>query len=114
MAVVVLPTPPFWLAMARMRQALAGTGEAFELEDAAARVAEAGGDVARETPGLARIGDLALDAFTFEEQADSALDEIGPRERKQAAERGDGAGGDDVGLQRQLLGAGGVHFRRQA
>src|SRR5580692_8866826 len=100
MAVVVLPTPPFWLAMARMRQALAGTGEALQLEDAAARVAEAGRDVARETPSLARLGDLRLDPLALEEQANGALGEVGKRKAEQTAERGHGAGGDDVGLQR--------------
>src|SRR5580700_10735038 len=72
-AVVVLPTPPFWLAMARTRVALAGTAEAFHFQDAALGVAEAGNDLARETPGRPRVGDLGLGPAALLEQADRAF-----------------------------------------
>src|ERR1700733_14573940 len=76
-AVVVLPTPPFWLAMARMRVGLPGTGEPFHFQNAALRVAEAGNSVAREPPGPPRLGDLRVNAASLEEETDSAAVQVG-------------------------------------
>src|SRR6185437_13000769 len=67
MAVVVLPTPPFWLAMARMRVAL-GTRELLHLEDASAGITAAETHIVRESPGFARLGDFRLDAFALQEE----------------------------------------------
>src|ERR1700743_1485243 len=106
MAVVVLPTPPFWVSMARMRQALAGTGEPLHLEYATARIAAAWNHVAGETPSLARLVDLGRHAFALQEQALAAAGKAGAREAEQPGQRRDGAGGDDVGLDGGVLGAG--------
>src|SRR5271169_4646789 len=73
MAVVVLPTPPFWLAIASTRQSLsavagsADTGEVRDPQDAALGVAETGRDGEAEAPNLPRLGDLRLSAPTFGE-----------------------------------------------
>src|SRR5476651_486143 len=103
-AVVVLPTPPFWLAMARTRVGLPGTAEPFHFEDPALGVAEAGDGAAGEAPGLAGVGDLGLGAAALEEEADGAAGEVGPREAQQPSQRRDGAGRDYIGLERKVLG----------
>src|SRR6516225_2039071 len=77
MAVVVLPTPPFWLAMAMTREGLgsagkrsADMGEPRDLEDAPRRVALAGQDLKRKSPGLARLRDLGFGAAPLQKEAD--------------------------------------------
>src|ERR1700710_1526533 len=73
MAVVVLPTPPFWLAMVRTRRdgSVSRTGRSLHAEDASAIAAEARQQLELELPvGLARHSQLRLDALALEEQAD--------------------------------------------
>src|SRR5580658_1510681 len=112
-AVVVLPTPPFWLAMAKTRQPLSGTGETPQPEDAPRRVAAARDDVARETPGRARLGDLGLRALSLQEKPDRAPLHMGLREPQQLHQRRHRPRRHHVRLQRQRLGAGVVDLRRQ-
>src|ERR1022692_1167521 len=113
-AVVVLPTPPFWLAMARTRVALASTSQAFHLQDTPLGVAEAGDGVARETPDPARLGDLGLGPAPLLEQADRAIGQMRFGEGQQPHQGRNGSGGDDVGLEGEVLGAVVVDLRRQA
>src|SRR5579863_7882617 len=70
MAVVVLPTPPFWLVTASTRQGLAsaGTGEPRDLEDAPGRIALARDRLAGKAPAFARFGDLGRRALALEEE----------------------------------------------
>src|SRR4029077_9337779 len=99
------PTPPFWLAMARMRQAFgpsseaSGTGKALHLEDAPIGVASARDRVAGEAPPLARFGELDLHPAALHEETGRAARQVGFGEVQQPHEPGDGAGGDDVGLE---------------
>src|ERR1700753_2387376 len=82
MAVVVLPTPPFWLAMASTRQAAAEGGSAdagktVHLQDAALGVAAAGKRLTLKTPMLPCGGDLIGGAAALEEQTRGAPREAG-------------------------------------
>ncbi len=72
MAVVVLPTPPFWLAMARTRSELAAGMSvlrfAFKIRDhgdAAVAVGDAGDQLNIEIPGLFSRLQLFGDALSF-------------------------------------------------
>src|SRR5271156_500472 len=78
-AVVVLPTPPFWLAMARMRQGFgsADTCESLDPQEASVRVAEARQGGEPKAPGLPGFGDFGVGAAALEEQADRAAAERG-------------------------------------
>ena len=72
-AVVVLPTPPFWLAMARMRGAALGapsvaTAHFGEMQDHAGRIGHALDAVDGELPILARLGQFFLRAAALEEE----------------------------------------------
>src|SRR6187549_2425231 len=71
MAVVVLPTPPFWLAMARTRGwgGRSDTGEPFHTDDATGGVAPAGDERRFERPGLAGLRQFGLDAASLQEEA---------------------------------------------
>src|SRR3954471_738888 len=70
MAVVVLPTPPFWLATARTRRRRSsGTGKPPESDDAPAGIAGGGDQFGVETPGFAGVIQLGLGALALEEQA---------------------------------------------
>src|SRR5437868_6219720 len=77
MAVVVLPTPPFWLATARTRTGDSNTREPFDLDDAPRRVAQAGDQLHLEPPLRARRGHLGLRVPALEKQGRSALAHIG-------------------------------------
>src|SRR5215218_6943212 len=73
-AVVVLPTPPFWLASARTRGAVgSATGEPFDTDDAARGVALAGREHGVERPTPARLRQLRLDVAPLQEEAAHAL-----------------------------------------
>src|SRR5579871_3756042 len=78
MAVVVLPTPPFWLATASTRDSRgsASAGKGGHLEHAAGRIAEAGNDLAIEAPAAARGLDLGVGALAFQEEPDPALGQV--------------------------------------
>ena len=68
-AVVVLPTPPFWLETARTRVLPAmDTSEAPDGNDTAARIAARDGQVALEMPDLAGFDQLSLDLFPLEKK----------------------------------------------
>src|SRR5476651_625264 len=87
MAVVVLPTPPFWLATASTRQASADTGEALHFENAPLRVAAAPHHLAAKAPGHARLGHLCLSAAALQEESDPAPGQGRPCEAEQPAQR---------------------------
>src|SRR5271168_435263 len=65
-AVVVLPTPPFWLEMERTRapaRVSTGTGQSPETDDAALRVADRGEELSCESPGFMGFLQLRFDVF---------------------------------------------------
>src|SRR5690606_21182625 len=69
-AVVVLPTPPFWLETARTRVLPAwDTAEAPDGNDAAARIAARDGEVGLKLPDPAGLRQLQLGLFPLQEQA---------------------------------------------
>src|SRR3712207_2542389 len=68
-AVVVLPTPPFWLATARIRGGGAsGTGKAPELEDSTFRIAATRDEVMLESPVFPRLGQFGRDVTALQKQ----------------------------------------------
>src|SRR5690606_14961767 len=70
MAVVVLPTPPFWLETARTRVLPAfDTAKAPDGNDTAARVAARDGEVGFKLPDPTGLRHLQLCLFSFQEQA---------------------------------------------
>src|SRR6516165_3869741 len=108
-AVVVLPTPPFWLATATIR-ARCMTGTLCERTSAAARLTgyllQAKNDPPRirtasmsrdrYCPVFAREGQFLLDPFAFEKQALAARCEERLGETKQPVERRAGASSHDI------------------
>src|SRR6516225_4617565 len=116
-AVVVLPTPPFWLATATMR-ARCMTGRLRGRTSAAARLTgyllQAKNDPPRigtalvsrlgHCPVFAREGQFLLDSFAFEEQALAVRREERLGQTEQPAERRAGAGSHDIdGVPRHRL-----------
>src|SRR5690606_2443337 len=68
-AVVVLPTPPFWLETARTRVLPAlDTAETPDGNDTAARIAARDGEAALEMPDLAGFDQLNLGLFPLQKQ----------------------------------------------
>src|SRR5690606_4357769 len=68
-AVVVLPTPPFWLETARTRVLPAmDTAEAPDGNDTAARIAARDGEVSFKLPDAAGRDQLSLRLFPLEKQ----------------------------------------------
>src|ERR1700760_1028132 len=87
MAVVVLPTPPFWLATTSTRRAwsdLAGTAEPPQTHDAAAWVALGWHDVRLIFPISSGFLHLSYHILSFEEQAGGAALKVGPGIPEQA------------------------------
>src|ERR1700722_6462175 len=94
-AVVVLPTPPFWLAIAKSCGAV-GT----DSKDDGVKVGHAVEGLMGNVPVLHGLGHLSLPAFPLVEKANSGIGSvpIGPGE--QLTERRQRAGGDHVGGRR--------------
>src|SRR3569832_520789 len=104
-AVVVLPTPPFWLATARTRGRWhAGRGSSCTLKSpdtdhAPAGVAEGGRQVGVEGPGFPGLLQLAVHTFSLEEKAFCPKFEVGLCITEQPGHRRAGPCGDDLDLQ---------------
>src|SRR3989344_7640887 len=118
MAVVVLPTPPFWLDTARTRAGSllvlgAGTSNTPDCHDAAARVALRRGQFSVEMPGFPRLNQLGFGLLPLQEQALCTPLEVGLCITQQSLHRGDGTGGDDIAFDRLLLRPTVDHGRRQ-
>src|SRR6516165_9247597 len=113
-AVVVLPTPPFWLATATMRaRCMTGTmrgrtstaarltGYLLQAKNDPPRIGTALVKRRRHCPAFAREGQFLPDPFAFEKQALA----VGGKERlgktKQSVERRAGAGGHEVNRMRR-------------
>src|SRR4029077_13687344 len=95
-AVVVLPTPPFWLAIAKSCGAV-GT----DSEDDGIKVGHAGDGLVGNVPVLHGLAQFSLPALTLVEKANSGIRPVAVRAAQRLAERRQGAGGDDVGGSRR-------------
>src|SRR5947208_1955305 len=120
-AVVVLPTPPFWLATASTRRgacssgiAVASMAEGLHAQNdalwaGAARLCRDG-----HCPLPPRLGQFFWRRFALEEQADGPFFEEGRGELQQARQRGQGARRHDIdGKGRQRLDAAIMDCRRR-
>src|SRR6185369_15553390 len=90
MAVVVLPTPPFWLATTstlRARSDFAGTAEPLHTHDAAPAVTLGGHDVSFVFPISSGFTHLRYYILSLEEQPCRARLKVGPGIPEQAEER---------------------------
>src|SRR5665213_2690529 len=87
-AVVVLPTPPFWLTTARTRKGASGVDMAqlSQFQDPAGSAAAAGQALGLERPDLGSLSHFRLDVLTLEEQSRSPFAEVGPCEFEQATQ----------------------------
>src|SRR5258708_36666106 len=92
-AVVVLPTPPFWLAMAKSCGCVVP-----DSEDDGVTVGHAGEGLAGNDPVLHGLGQFGLPAFPLVEKANSGIGPMAIGPRQQLAERRPGPRGDGIGL----------------
>src|SRR4051812_10714 len=98
-AVVVLPTPPFWLATTRTRRAgsdLAGTVKPLHTHDAPAGVALGWHDVGLIFPISSGFTHISYHILSFEEQAGGAALKVWPGIPEQAVKRRTSPRGDDL------------------
>src|SRR5436189_4995520 len=89
-AVVVLPTPPFWLATTstrRLRSDLAGTTEPPHTHDPASGVAQAWHDVRLKLPISCSLFQVWRNILSLEEKAHRAPLQVGPGIPEQAVKR---------------------------
>src|SRR5687767_11268022 len=114
MAVVVLPTPPFWLATTSTRSAPWGARSDFAAtaplptqsphpHDAASFVALGRYDIRLEFPRSSGLAHLGCYILSLEEQAYRATLKVGPGVPEQADQRGTSPGGDDVHSKLQIF-----------
>src|SRR5436190_14279219 len=93
MAVVVLPTPPFWLAIAKIFG-----GELVDPEEDGVTIGHPGEGLGLNLPILHGLGELALPAFPFVEKANSGIGPMRRRPRKKLSQGRDGPRRHDIGL----------------
>src|SRR6185436_1262191 len=89
-AVVVLPTPPFWLATTRTRSAWsnpAATAQPPHPHDAASLVAQGRHDIRLELPICCSLFQLRGNILSLQEEARRARLQVGPGVPEQAPER---------------------------
>src|SRR4029077_14404261 len=91
-AVVVLPTPPFWLAIAKSCGAV-GT----DSEDDGVKVGHAVEGLMGNVPVLHGLGHFSLPALTLVEKANSGIGSMPLAPGEQLTERRQRPGGDHVG-----------------
>src|SRR6266404_3230146 len=91
-AVVVLPTPPFWLAIAK-----SCGGVVADSENDGVTVGHAGEGLARNVPVLHGLGQFGLPAFPLVEKANSGIGPVAIGPRQQLAKRRHRPGGKDIG-----------------
>src|SRR5439155_13839319 len=109
MAVVVLPTPPFWLATAMMRARRTATlargsasavamltGYLLQAKNDPPRIGTALAKPRRHCPVFASEGQFILDPFPFEKQTLGLVTEKRLGETEQPVKRRAGAGGHDI------------------
>src|SRR3954454_21848362 len=107
MAVVVFPTPPFWLAIAKTFGA-----ELADPEEDGVTIGHTGERLGFEVPVLCGGSDLSLPAFPFVEKANSGIGSMGRSPSEQLAKRRQRPGGHDIGLGgRRGLDPGDHHLR---
>src|SRR5689334_7228612 len=97
MAVVVLPTPPFWLAMARTRMASGCWGDTVEMADpknAGVRGGPTRNGLHLHVPLCRRLRQFRLGTSPFEEQANAVGREQRRSQREELRQRCERARGD--------------------
>src|SRR4051812_39378388 len=108
MAVVVLPTPPFWFARAMTRGRAppcfglesgmgAGRTDLAETEDGGGGVGSAREPLGAHDPGAGGIRQFLLGGTALGKQGGAAGGEDAAGVRQEGGERGEGAGGQDAG-----------------
>src|ERR1700757_5236918 len=99
MAVVVLPTPPFWLAMAMMRGRLVWSGmtDLAHFQDAAFAPFGGGNTLDIHVPEGGGERQFFVRRSSFGEEANAAGLEMRRGKAEQFIERGQGSCGDDRG-----------------
>src|SRR5258708_35008632 len=113
-AVVVLPTPPFWLEIANTFSCLAGTNKLRDFENAPARIAQAVMYYGGESPGLPRFCDLTVNCDALQKQAFCTPLQRRLGEPEQARQGRAGACGHHLDVKSQVFGARMVDLPRQA
>ena len=93
MAVVVLPTPPFWLAIAKTLGAELGNSE-----ENGVTIGHAGKRLGLNVPVLHGLGQFGLPALAFVEKANSGIRTVRACPSEQLAERSERPGRDDIGF----------------
>src|SRR5215469_2130524 len=109
-AVVVLPTPPFWLASAMTRARRPSgtargpaskltrlTGYLLQAKNDPPPVGQARLDRRVHCPAFVRLGQFLLKSFAFEEQAECVLCDKSLGESQEFVERRAGARSHDIG-----------------
>src|SRR5215217_1673216 len=104
MAVVVLPTPPFWLATANTRIGATGktgsdlsdTGQSLHFNDTAARIAAADFETTLELPGFSGFLKLGYHILRLQKQTPGPALEVGPCVPEQSCHRRAGLRADDT------------------
>src|SRR6266516_4498549 len=106
-AVVVLPTPPFWLARARIRgpvcimanlsmQSLVARRHCADLDDAASGIGTAGHNYCLDVPIFSRLGQFCLYILSLQEQGFCTLFYHRGRQSDQNGEGSERPGGHYV------------------
>src|SRR5690349_7398420 len=95
-AVVVFPTPPFWLAIAKTLGAVLA-----DPEEDGVTIGHAGERLGFKVPVLFGCSDLSLPAFPFVEKANSGIASVLGGPAQYLTQRSQGPGGHHVGLGRR-------------
>src|ERR1700757_4236648 len=103
MAVVVLPTPPFWLATTSTRSDRSDTGQPPHTYDPASGVAQRGHDFRLKLPISCSLFKLRRNILSLEEQARGAAPQVWPGIPEELEERRAGPRHHGLHLKRQIL-----------
>src|SRR5215218_1462101 len=95
MAVVVLPTPPFWLAIAKTFGAELGNSE-----ENGVTVGHACKWLGLNVPVFHGLGQFDLPAFALVEKANSGIRTVRGGPSQQLGKWGEGPGSNDIGFER--------------
>src|SRR5579863_1075639 len=112
-AVVVLPTPPFWLETESTRSGESDMLEPLQAHDSSPGMAAAFDQVSLETPRYCSGLQLGRNILSLEEESDHATLQVGPSITEKSDQRGARARHDDVAVEPKILGAGVVDLGRQ-
>src|SRR5580700_7454324 len=112
-AVVVLPTPPFWLETDSTRRGESDMPEPFHAHDPPFGMAAAYDQLSLETPRYCSCLQLGRNILSLKEQSDRAAFQVGPSIAEKSDQRSAGARDHDVAGDAQVLGASVVQLGRR-